>query len=130
MALVLERDERCSAGHRYGGRLLEREVRRLEHESAAAHVFGEGAVAHAVHLVAGRDVRHILAHRLHDARRIDAYGARLGRADPAHHRAGGIWLAAQVTPIGGVDGGGADTHEHAVVLEHRLLHFLESQHVR
>src|SRR5262249_15285353 len=79
--------------------LLKGDVHRLRDDRLArTDVFGEGAVAAAEDLVAGRQVRPLRTDPLHDAREVDPED-RLLRAAQPEQRANEIRLASHVVPV-------------------------------
>jgi hypothetical protein len=77
------------AGDGDHGRLFEGEVRRPGRQLvlAGAGVLGEGALADAEHLIAGLELSHVVADRLHDPGHIHAWNGGVGRPQPAVHEA-------------------------------------------
>src|SRR5262249_58973279 len=92
-------------------------------------VFGEGAVAAAEDLVAGRQVRPLRTDPLHDAREVDPED-RLLRAAQPEQRANEIRLASHVVPVVWVHRSRVHAYEHAVRGELGLLDVADFEPVR
>jgi len=87
----------------------------------AAHVFGEGPVAGAEHLVAGSKLRHVLADRLDLPRRIEAPAVALRSPEPQAHQAAEIRVSAHFVPVVRIDSRCVHPDEHAVRVDRRLV---------
>src|SRR5215211_1607413 len=113
----------------HGRRLLEREAGGLRRDSDAnVHVLGEGSGPAAEDLVTGPELRDVLADRFHRPREVDAEPALPRLAEP-DLRACDVRRAGHAVPVGGVDRGRADSHQHAVVGELRLVDLPELEDV-
>src|SRR3989442_9449722 len=131
LPLVAKPLEGGSSRDWHRGGLLEGEVGRLQYEAllSTAPVLGEGPPAHAEHLIAGSELRHVLADRLDLPGHVHARGAQLGPAQPFAH-ADEERRASRVVPVEGIDGSSADPDEHAVIADHRLVDVPELEVIR
>ena len=128
-AVIAQPLERGQSGDPHRRGLLERDVRRLPDDVGRAHVLGEGAVPAAEHLVAGREVGHVLPHGLHDSREV---GAEEWALRPPHAVAGDgtqeARPATQLMPVGLVERARAHADEDAVVRQDRLIDLFHPHH--
>jgi hypothetical protein len=88
------------------------------------HVLGEGAAALTEDLVAGLELRHVLADSLDVPGHVDAADRVFWPAPPFAH-ADQVGEASHHSPVEGVNRRRPDPHEHVVVLDHRLVDLAE-----
>ena len=113
--------------HRRG--LLERDVRRLPDDVGRAHILGERAATAAEHLVAGREIGHVLPHGLHDTGEVAAEE----RVLRAQHAVAGDGTqearpAAQLVPVRLVERARPDADEDPLVGQDGALDLLDAYH--
>jgi hypothetical protein len=101
---------------------------RLRHEVLAADVFGEGAEARAIHLVAGREVGHVRANGFDDPGHVEAQDVVL-RPAQALAQAGEVRLASEHVPVEGVDRRRTNPHEHTAIGDARLFDLLDLEEI-
>jgi hypothetical protein len=115
----------------YGCSLLKRDAGRFRQESvpSTTHEFGEGALAQAEYFITWLKLRDVPAGRLDMPRNIDSQDTGPGFEEAASH-AQEIRQPSHVVPIEWIDGSGADSHQHVVGFDSRLVQLLEFQNVR
>jgi len=121
--------------HRHGGRLLEGQRSWL----AGQQVLGDGDVLAETaaryqreHLVAGTELSHVPADRLHLPGHVATQDAELRAAQPqrAGYQPRDVGLASHDVPVVGIDRGGTYPDQDLVVPGHRLVDVREVQVVR
>jgi hypothetical protein len=118
-------------GQRYGRRLLERQVGRLQSQD----VFGDTRVLGKAtlqdmgeHLITRAEPRYGLADRLDLPCHVATENTVLRSAQP--DRAHDVRQASQEVPVTRIDGGCADADEHFVILDDGLIDRFEFENVR
>ena len=130
LPVVAEPLQRRERRDRHGGRLLEREVRRLGRYPPVhrANDLGKRAGVRAEDLVTGPEALDVLADGLDDPREVVSDQARL-RPPKAGHDARRRRCPGQAVPVELVQRGGANAHEDPVVRQLRHLDLLELERV-
>ncbi len=90
----------------------------------AEHVLGEGTAALAEDLVAGLELRHVLADGLDSAGQVDAPD-RVLRPSTTFAHPDQVGQAPHHAPVEGVDRSRLHANEHVVVVDHRLVDLAE-----
>jgi hypothetical protein len=111
-----------------GRGLLERQAARLRPQAVLGgrHGLGEGPVPRPEDLVAGLEARHVAAGGLDLPGQVGAPDAAPGIP---HQRGDEVRQPPHEVPVGGVDRGRADPHEHTVVAGGRLLDLPELENL-
>jgi hypothetical protein len=116
--------------NRYGGSLFEGHVRGLGNDRLAnAHILGERPVPRAEDFVPRLEFAGASAHRFDRPREVDAQDFALWFAEAglcAHE----VRRARQHVPVDGIHGSRANTHEHTVVRDFRLVDLSQLEDVR
>ncbi len=131
-ARVAQSLEGSAGGGGYSCRALEGEICRLEREHVLSGkcVLGKGAGAGTEDLVAGLELRHVLADRLDHPCDINTPNTRFGRAEPEADDAHQVGLPGHNVPVTDVEACSVDPYEYVVEPDLRLVDLLELEYVR